>query len=47
MNLPAHKDYLSNNFKWFGSHAKIFGEKNGNNVNLGHILSVKVFFSRF
>ena len=27
INLPAYKDYLYSNFKWFDSHAKSCGEK--------------------
>ena len=29
INLPVYKDYVCGNFKWFDSHANLFGEKKG------------------
>ena len=46
INFPAYKDYLCSNFKWFDSHAKISGEKNGKNVILGHIAFCIVVFQQ-
>ena len=45
INFPAYKDYRCSNFKWFDSHAKMFGE-NGKNVILGHIAFCIVVFQQ-
>ena len=46
INFPAYKDYLCSNFKWFDSHAEMFGKKNCKNVTLGHTAFCMVVFQQ-